>query len=137
MHRIVLGTIVFSAFLALITFTTPAFAQGTAFAYEGRLNDGSIPANGSYDLSFALFDASSGGTQQGETITNAATAVSNWLFSVTLDFGNRFPGASRWLEVAVRTNGGTSFTTLAPRQALTPTPYAIFAGGVNAAGISG
>src|SRR5215831_11137709 len=74
MHRIVLGTIVSSAFLAFIHSTTPAFAQGTAFAYEGRLNDGAIPATGSYDLSFALFDASSGGTQQGETITKAATA---------------------------------------------------------------
>src|SRR5215831_14653388 len=138
MHRIVLGTIVFSAFLALITFTTPAFAQGTAFAYQGRLNDGPNPANGSYDLRFALFDASSIGTQQGGTITNVATAVSNGLFTVTLDFGpGIFTGDSRWLEIGVRPNGGGTFTTLSPRQALSPSPYAVFAGGVIAGGISG
>ena len=34
-----------------------ALAQGTAFTYQGRLNDGGNPANGSYDLRFALYDA--------------------------------------------------------------------------------
>src|SRR5206468_5329073 len=33
-----------------------------------------------------------------------------------------------WLEISVRTNGGGAFSTLSPRQALTPSPYAIFAG---------
>ncbi len=75
--------------------------------------------------------------QQAVTLTQTATAVSNGLFTSTLDFGNQFPGADRWLEIAVRTNGGGAFSTLAPRQALTPTPYAIFAGKVNASGISG
>ncbi len=36
-----------------------------------------------------------------------------------------FTGADRWLEIAVRTNGGGAFTTLTPRQQLTPTPYAL------------
>ena len=34
-----------------------AHAQGTAFTYHGRLNDGGNPANGIYNLRFALFDA--------------------------------------------------------------------------------
>ena len=38
-----------------------------------------------------------------------------------------FTGANLWLEIAVRTNGGDSFTVLTPRQQLTPTPYALFA----------
>ncbi len=75
--------------------------------------------------------------QQGATLTQTVTAVSNGLFISTLDFGNQFLGADRWLEIAVRTNGGGAFSTLAPRQPLTPTPYAIFAGKVNASGISG
>src|SRR5690348_10476656 len=49
-----------------------ATAQSTAFTYQGRLNDGTNPANGTYDLQFGIFDSLSGGTQQGNTITNAA-----------------------------------------------------------------
>ncbi len=102
-----------------------AFAQGTAFTYQGRLNDGAGPANGSYDLTFALFDTNTVGTQQGATLTNTATPVTNGLFTVTLDFGNQFPGAARWLEIGVRTNSGGAFATLAPRQQLTASPYAV------------
>ena len=29
-----------------------AFAQGTGFSYQGRLNDGGSPATGIYDLRF-------------------------------------------------------------------------------------
>jgi hypothetical protein len=121
--------------LVLATVCVPTFAQGTAFTYQGRLNDGASPANGSYDLTFALFDAASGGTQLGETLTNTATAVSNGFFTLILDFGNQFPGAARWLEISARTNGAAGFTTLAPRQPFTAAPYALFAGtaaGANA-----
>ena len=49
-----------------------------------------------------------------------------------------FDGTAYWLQIGVRTNGGAaSFTPLSPRQELTPTPYAIFAEGANAAGLSG
>lgn len=102
-----------------------AFAQGTAFTYQGRLSDGGAPANGSYDLTFTIFDAASGPAQISGTLTNFATPVSGGVFTVTLDFGNVFPGAERWLEISVTTNGGGSFATLAPRQPFTATPYAI------------
>jgi hypothetical protein len=103
-----------------------AFAQGTAFTYQGRLNDGANPANGSYDLRFALFDALTIGNQLASPITNSPVNVSNGLFTVTLDFGNQFPGPDRWLEIGVRTNEGGAFTSLNPRQPLTPAPYAIY-----------
>ena len=55
-----------------------------------------------------------------------------------------FTGGSNWLEIAVETNGGSGFTTLAPRQQVTLTPYAIFAntasnvlGTVSSAGLAG
>jgi len=122
------------ALAALSTFNlqlSTAHAQGTAFTYQGRLNDGANPANGNYDLRFAIYDAAGGGAQQGNPLTNSATGVSNGLFTVTLDFGNQFPGAARWLEIAVRTNGAAGFFTLNPRQPLTPTPYAITAENLN------
>jgi len=104
-----------------------AFAQGTQFTYQGRLNSGTNPANGSYDLTFAMFNGSSGAGQVGNTITNPATTVGSGMFTVALDFGANFPGGDRWLEIGVRTNGNDAFTTLSPRQKLTPTPYAIHA----------
>ncbi|HTY86704.1 MAG TPA: tail fiber domain-containing protein [Candidatus Acidoferrum sp.] len=118
--------------LLLSTFNfqlSTVLAQGTAFTYQGRLNNGSSPANGSYDLTFTLFSVNSGGSSLAGPVTNSATTVSNGLFTTMVDFGpGVFTGTSNWLEIAVRTNGGGGFTTLAPRQQLTPVPYAIFAG---------
>lgn len=105
-------------------------AQGTAFTYQGRLNDGGSAANGSYDLTFALFNTNVNGSALG-LLTNSATKVSNGLFTVTLDFGNQFDGTPRWLEIAVRTNNTSSFSILSPRQQLRATPYAITAGNVT------
>ena len=112
-------------------------AQGTAFTYQGRLNDNGSAANGIYDLRFTIYDALAGGSGAGGPLTNGATAVSNGLFTATLDFGaGVFSGAARWLEIGVRTNGSASdFTALAPRQPLTATPYAVRA--ANATSFSG
>jgi trimeric autotransporter adhesin len=132
--RIAPSLLLLSAFLTQLSTT---FAQGTAFSYQGRLNDGANPANGSYDLRFIAYDNSVGGSQQGSISTSSGTAVSNGLFTVTLDFGAIFPGSSRWLEIAVRTNGAGGFTTLSPRQSLTPTPYAITAENVTPSGLTG
>ena len=112
-----------------------AHAQATAFTYQGRLMDGGNPANGTYDFKFVLYDSSTNGSQQGPILTNAAAAVSNGLFTVTLDFGNQFPGAARWLEISVGTNDAGSSITLNPRQPITAMPYAISAANVLAGGI--
>ncbi len=103
-------------------------AQGTAFTYQGVLNDTNGPVNGSYDLQFLLFDAAEGGSQQGLTLDRFGMVVSNGLFTTTLDYGaNIFTGPSRWLEIRVAPFETRAFTTLAPRQPLTPTPYALYA----------
>ena len=107
-------------------------AQGTAFTYQGKLNAAGSPATGSYDLTFALFGVTNGGSPVTGPITNFATGVTNGLFTITLDFGNAFNGANYWLEIGVRTNGGGAFITLTPRQPITPTPYAITAQSANA-----
>jgi hypothetical protein len=110
-------------------------AQGTAFTYQGQLGDGGVPASGSYDFTFAIFDSCTNGTEQGPILTNTATAVNNGLFLVTLDFGNQFPGANRWLQIAVCTNGAGNFVPLNPRQLLAPAPYAVAAGTIAAGGL--
>ncbi|MGD0811984.1 MAG: hypothetical protein ABSA83_00095 [Verrucomicrobiota bacterium] len=111
----------------LLVFIQPALAQGTAFTYQGRLDNGTNPANGNYDLTFSLYNAGSGGSQVGSTITNLDVGVSNGLFVVTNDFGSVFSGTAYWLQIGIRTNGGSGFTGLTPRQELTPTPYAVYA----------
>lgn len=111
--------------LLLGSFST-AQAQSTQFSYQGRLTDNSLPANASYDFQFKLFDAVSGGAQIGSTVSSTNVAVASGIFTVTLDFGaGAFPGPNRFLEINVRLAGGGAFTTLAPRQPVTSTPYAI------------
>jgi hypothetical protein len=140
-------------FALLLTLGANLQAQGTAFTYQGRLNNNGIAANGSYDMAFTLFTNNTGGVALVGPVTNSAVTVSNGLFTTTVDFGNAFTGTSNWLGIAVSTNGANTFSTLSPRQQLTPTPYAIFAntasnvlgtvsssqlsGGIPAADISG
>src|SRR4051794_14146283 len=94
-----------------------AFGQSTAFTYQGRLTLNSSSPSGSLDLTFKLFDDATAGNQIGNTLTNLNLSVSNGLLTVILDFGGgAFPGADRWLQIGVRTNGSPDdFTTLSPR----------------------
>jgi hypothetical protein len=135
----------------LTTFTTfyvaqlaTAFAQGTAFTYQGRLNSGGTPANGNYDLVFALYNDPLIGSQIGTAITNSAMPVTNGLFTATVDFGGApWTGQLLYLQILVRTNGNGALALLNPRQQVTPAPYSILAanagsaGSVAAANISG
>jgi hypothetical protein len=69
----------------------------------------------------------SSGNTAGAPIAVAPVAVSNGVFTVTLDFGaGAFTGANRWLELGVRANGSAAaYSVLSPRQPVTSTPYAI------------
>lgn len=108
---------------------------GTAFTYQGQLRQAGLPVNGTCDLQFSLFDAASGGAQV--SVTQAATGVIlvDGRFTVQLDFGGAaFDGNARWLQIATRCPSGSgSFTTLDPRQPLSPAPYALFASGATSA----
>jgi hypothetical protein len=103
-------------------------AQTTAFTYQGRLNVSGNPANGRYDLIFQVFDAASAGNSIGGSQTTNGVPVTNGLFAVTLNFGSMpFTGPARWLQIQVSTNGAGAYSTLSPRQPLTPAPYATYA----------
>jgi hypothetical protein len=102
-------------------------AAATAFTYQGRLDGEGGPANGAYDFEFRLYPAASGDDQVGPTVSHSGVVLNQGLFTVLLDFGaNAFSGQARYLEIRVRPSGGGDFITLAPRQALTATPYAIY-----------
>jgi hypothetical protein len=106
-----------------------AHAQTSAFTYQGKLIDAGNPPNGVYDMQFKLFDTATvgAGVQQGPTITNPSVSVAAGIFSVTLDFGaGAFSGPPRFLEIGVRPMGSPDpYTLLAPRQAVTSTPYSV------------
>jgi hypothetical protein len=106
-------------------FVAGVSAQTTAFTYQGKLLESGNPANGQRDFQFKLFDALNGGAQQGATLTLNSVAVSNGIFTVNLDFGSNFPGANRFLEINVKLTGDPAYTTLAPRQPVTSTPYSV------------
>lgn len=115
---------------------------GTAFTYQGQLKEGGAPFEGTADFQFTLWDAvgsgnpPTGGIQVGGVQAINALPVASGLFTVALnaagEFGvNAFNGNARWVQVAVRSPaGGGLFTTLTPRQALTPVPYAIQTRGI-------
>jgi hypothetical protein len=116
------------AFIVLQLTVPSARAQGTAFTYQGRLDADGSPATGNYDVQFTLFATNNGGTAIGRAVTDGGIAVTNGLFTAAVDFGaGVFTGTNYWLDLAVRTNGASSFTELTPRQALAPIPYAVFA----------
>src|SRR4051812_98842 len=122
--------------LMVMTGTSAALAQSTPFLYQGKLSDTGVAANGNYDFQFKLFDTATvgTGTQQGSTVPVPNLTVANGLFTATLDFGSgTFPAANRFLEIGVKVAGGVSYTTLAPRQPILSTPYAIRSLGAGAA----
>ncbi|HEV7924139.1 MAG TPA: SGNH/GDSL hydrolase family protein [Verrucomicrobiae bacterium] len=116
-----------TALCGLLMIHGSAVGQGTAFTYQGQLNDGGNSANGTYDMVFSLFAANVDGNLVAGPLTNLATTVTNGQFTASLDFGGVFGASNCWLDICVRTNGNDTFTELTPRQLLTPAPYAIFA----------
>ena len=106
-------------------FASLLYGQSTAFSYQGSLDSNGAPANGNHDFEFLLFDLVSGGSQIGSTVSLSNVNVTDGLFSVTLDFGDQFPGSDRFLEIRVRPSGQGSITTLAPRQRIATVPYAV------------
>src|SRR5687768_5725141 len=102
-------------------------AQGTAFTYQGRLNNAGNPATRPYDLRLAICDSSNRGTGVGaRPVRKAAFRAENGLFQTALGFGgNGFTAANPWLEVAVPPQGG-ALARLSPRKAIRAIPYAAF-----------
>lgn len=106
--------VITSVLLVLLLSVTGAAAQevepasmqaelGTAFTYQGHLEDGGSPASGPYDFLFRLFDQPENGVLIASTAVIEDVTLADGLFTITVDFGaNAFTGEARFLEVAVR-----------------------------------
>ncbi|MBK7707299.1 MAG: hypothetical protein IPJ30_16510 [Acidobacteria bacterium] len=89
-------------------------SQTTVFTYQGKLDDGGMPANGSFLLEFRLFETATvgTGTQSGQTLSDIPVTIVNGIFTVQLDFGEApFDGSERFLQISVRRNANESYVT--------------------------
>ncbi len=111
---------------------------GAAFTYQGRLELDGSAVDGSADFQFTLWDAEgggsppAGGSQVGAAVSSSNVPMDQGLFTVPIDFGvAALNGDARWLQVAVRSPAGSGpYQTLAPRQPLSATPYAVQTRGI-------
>jgi hypothetical protein len=108
--------------------------NATDFTYQGYIENDGTPVNGTCSFQFRLYNAVTGGSQIGSTLTVPGVTVTEGAFSVQLDFGSTaFNGQDRWLEISV--DCGDGLTLLSPRQVVTPAAYAIYS--VNSWSLTG
>jgi len=125
-HRMAMAAGFTMLLMLAISGLAEAAAVGYSFKYQGSLSDGGTTPTGPYDFRCTLWDASSGGTQSGPTLTLDDQQVTSGIFTLDLDFGsNAYVGAARWLQVELRQGASSGAYTTLPRQQLTPTPFAI------------
>ena len=104
----------------------------TAFTYQGELLNQAIPAAGTFDFQFRLFDSAAGTTQLGGTQCADNVVVTDGRFAASIDFGSQFDGNVRYLEILVRADTGLTcasaggFIILSPRTSLAAAPHASY-----------
>jgi len=127
-------------FLLFLALTFNLLAQPTTITWQGKLLDSNSNAitQNNVAMTFAMFDASSGGNQLWPTSGAVAKAVNvlNGLYSVQLGTGSgddiaftaaMFNGKTPWLEVKVGTE------TL-PRTEITNVPFALISNDLSTSG---
>ena len=114
-------------FLALAGGVARSNAQGTAFTYQGRLNQNGVPTTGIFDLRFTAYNAPTAPTPASAAIllrlslSPTGCSRSHWtsgrvVYGTGTLAGNQSPHERR-----------CNFVALAPRQPVTPVPYATHA----------
>ena len=113
-------------------FSTASADIPSTLSYQGVLTDsgGAVVPDGSYELTFRIYDVASGGTPLwAETISNVQ--VNGGIFNVILGQSEKLDldfDVQYWLGVSV--NGGAE---LAPRMSLSASPYSLNARQVKGA----
>jgi len=132
------------AFVGIIVFLVAAPSVSLAdipmeINYQGQLTDDSgTPLEGTQMMRFYLYTIDIGGSpiwneQQDVTVENGIFNVI--LGAVTPFVGDEFDVASLFLEIEIFT-AGPGWETLAPRQKLTSTAFAMKAGGTSAGAVT-
>lgn len=115
--------------LLLAAPAVPAAPLSTAFTYQGELYDTGVPAEGSFDLRITPYADAGSPAALATPLIVQDVLVEAGTFTAKVDFGaGFFVGDAVYLEIAVRDAGSgdpNDFETLAPRQEITPAPYAL------------
>jgi len=135
-----MGKLRFLLLASMVVLSSLVLAEpiGTAFTYQGFLQQLGSPANGTFDFQFEMFDVDTDGAALTVPIQMADISVEEGGFTVELDFGaSLFSGQQLWLEIGVRDSDDSgAHTILSPRQKLTATPFAVLAATVSAGSIN-
>ena len=111
--------------VCVLLFSVAVVAQDSEFTYQGELTQDGNLANGSFNMTFSLWNAVVGGTQIDSNNVLNGVSVVDGKFNVGLHFGaESFGSSDRWLNIVVNRN------TLSPRQPVTRTPVAIQTRGI-------
>ena len=104
---------------ALMTLLASTALASAPFTFQGAIDNGGTPLDGSADLSFTVHDQASGGNLLAGPLPFTNHPVDDGLFSVILDFpGLLFDGSPRFVEISV------DGQTLSPRIELQAAPLA-------------
>ncbi len=101
-----------TSLILLSALNSTVFAQGTAFTYQGQLQNNGSPASGTYNLTFTLFNTNTSGAPIVEPVTNNAVVVANGQFTVLIDFG---PGVFTGRPTGCRLEWKRTATAVSPR----------------------
>ena len=101
----------------------------STFTYQGQLRNAGQLVNGNVDVRFTLWDSDVGGTQVGNTNDFTNYPLTDGRFALGLNFGSgAFNGDQRWVQIEFRSPAGAGqYLTLAPRDKILATPYALYA----------
>lgn len=130
-----------SATLATGHMLLRATGSNTGFTYQGKLKNSGVAYSGLADMQFRVYATSAGGTALATPFHVTGVSVNEGLFSVRVPFNSDsiYFGTQTdpYLEISVRTPGGSgTFTTLSPRQRITPAPTALVANVADYAHVS-
>ena len=128
--RPVRPALLLAVLMALPAASLPRMAQAapTALTETGQLVIAGVPANGSYDFQFSLFNAQAGGAQVGATVTVLNVPVTGGVYYAEVNFGSAFAaGITLYVQTAYRTAGVGAYTVQAPRHQAPNSAFADYA----------
>ncbi|MBK6725699.1 MAG: hypothetical protein IPG63_00320 [Xanthomonadales bacterium] len=89
-------------------------AHAAEYRYDGRLDDSGQPANGRYDIELSVFGGETAGKALSPSLTFPGVEVRDGRFRLDFDVPLAV-SRETWVQVAVRSSGDASFSTIPGR----------------------
>ncbi len=127
------------AIFVLLTFAAHSSSAGdssatAAFTFQGQLMKDGAPYSGFADFILRVHDSEIDDSPISDALLIPDAEVMGGLFQIEVDFGSTVFSQSslmdRWLELQVRPDGDSLYTTLSPRQRILPVPMSTATRGI-------